>query len=221
MNANTYNDIYNATCTCIGTIDVIRNSLSTSVTAYDAAGAGDIITVTESEYNTLVSNLANTVVGAVPPISPVQQLASNIVISNNVSAYPANHYVVAFRAYVAVFGNGRANMQFRRTYDAGNNFFWQLPFSNSFSITAPAGLRWSYHVMKSPTWLTIANNTKFAIYFPIGTTTDGVNPIARLNTGTSGYYADGPPPNNVQGLPTASNYEILLSVITSGTKQWQ
>ncbi|MEM6997625.1 MAG: hypothetical protein AAF413_01805 [Patescibacteria group bacterium] len=80
--------------------DEIRNNLTTSQASYDAAGAGDWVSVTQAEYDALATNLATVTrfgLDEADYTTVGRTYLGNFTFGNNAATVPAGGYVFAFK----------------------------------------------------------------------------------------------------------------------------
>jgi hypothetical protein len=195
--------------------DLLKNQLSTSLTAYNNASVNDWVKITSTEYNNIFNNIS----GATKKGNTDGQVATRASSAgftemqfsiNNTPSSPltidTGQYVIAF---VAETWNSSANLQFG--YDT--DFHTGAPtYGNSVSVT-PVGA--CYYVRKAPTGDPISPAVQ-TMYPSLKISTNSFN----LVPNTSGWYTTNGGTSWTQLQGGAVNGAAKFQMIVTSTKSW-
>lgn len=149
----------------INDVDFIRNNLSTSQSAYDAASDGDWITVTEAEYNALATGLSAVTRSGMPEASFLLSNTSSFWSSNphvtalagtSVDKVPSGSYLFAFKfiRYESNTSTGsRVKLSETSETDGFENIGTALPDASGSESSI------HYYVLKGNSTATTATNS--------------------------------------------------------------
>lgn len=197
------------------TEDLIKNQLSSSLTAYNNASVNSWIKITSTEYNNIFNNIS----GATKKGNTDLQVATRAVSAgftemqfsiNNNPAQPlvisSGEYVIAF---VAETWNASSTVQFG--YDT--DYHTGTPtYENSVTVT-PVGA--CYYVKKAPTGDPISPATQ-TMYPSLKIASNSFN----LVPNTSGWYTTNGGSTWAQFQGNAGNGAAKFQMIVTTTKSW-